>query len=93
MEIEHENLCFDFLKRYGYHLVKEPSESCITYAGDNNRVVIIHSEYSKEIYCQFEDVKTLKRFSLQDALDYQGIIDLKGLYQISGNNEISYQNC
>ena len=87
MELAFENQCFDFLKRYGYHLIQEDSEYCITYAGNNN-IVIVYSEYSKEMYCQFEDIKTLKRFSLQDALDYQCINEFKGLYQISKNEDL-----
>lgn len=88
MELTLKNRCFDFLKRYGYHLIQEDSETCITYVGNNNRVIIIYSEYSKEIYCMFEDIRTLKSFSLQDALDYQCINNLKGLYQISKNEDL-----
>ena len=60
MELAHKIQCFDFLKRYGYHLIQEDSENYITYAGNNNRVIIIYSEYSKEIYCQFEDNETVE---------------------------------
>lgn len=88
MELGHKIQCFDFLKRYGYHLIQEDSENYITYAGNNNRVIIIYSEYSKEIYCQFEDNETVKSFLLQDALEYQCINDLKGLYQISKNEDL-----
>lgn len=88
MRLSQENLCFDFLKQYGYHILNEDSETCITYVGTSNSVVIIYSEYSKEIYCQFEDIKTQNNFSLQDALDYQRITDLKGLYQISKKDDL-----
>ena len=88
MVLEQKNQCFDFLNRYGYHWVQENYENYIKYVGNNNIVIIMYSEYSKEIYCQFEDIKAQKSFSLQDALDYQRINDMKGIYQISKNEEI-----
>lgn len=88
MELALNYHCFDFLNRYGYHLIQEDSEPLVTYVGNINRVIIIYSDYSKEIYCQFEDIKTLKSFLLQDVLDYQCISDLKGLYQIPNNEEL-----
>ena len=88
MELAFQNHCFDFLERYGYRFIQENSGTCITYVGNNNRVIIIYSEYSKEIYCQFEDIKKLKSFSLQEALEYICISDLKGLYQISKNEDL-----
>ncbi len=74
MELTYRYRYFDFLKQYGYHFIYEDTDAYITYVG-NNRVVIIYSEFTKEIYCQFEDIKTLKFFLLQDALDYQHISD------------------
>lgn len=88
MELTFKNQCFDFLKRYGYQLTQEDSEYCITYVGNNNKVIVIYSEYSKELYCQFEDIRSLKSFSLQDALCYQCYNDFKGLYQISKNEDL-----
>ncbi|MBQ9519694.1 MAG: hypothetical protein IJR59_07355 [Firmicutes bacterium] len=77
-----------FLNQYGYRSTQEESEFCTSYIGNDNKVIIIYTQYSYEIICYFEDNTTLKSFSLQDALKYCSINNLKGIYQISNNNDL-----
>ena len=82
------NQYFEFLSVYGYRFVQDESDTNLIFSGQNNKVIIVFSEYAYEISCQFVDKQTQTGFSLQDALAYQGIDDLKGTYQIPDKNDL-----
>lgn len=78
---------FAFLQKYGYTYSQENSENSVCFSGKNNRIAIIFSITEYELTCQFED-DAKNTFTLQDALEYMEMKEFKGLYQISGKEEI-----
>ena len=78
---------FVFLQRYGYLCSYRDDEKSVSLVGKNNRIDIDFSIVGYELTCQFID-DDKDTFSLQDALDYMDIKDVKGIYQLSRKEEI-----
>ncbi len=79
---------FAFLQRYGYIICSQTDdENHVSLIGKNNRIDIYFSAVGYELECQFTD-DAKNTFTLQDALGYVNIKEVKGLYQISGKEKI-----
>ena len=79
---------FDYLGKYGYKRVESIDESHVCYSCDNNKVYIFYSNYSYEISCYFSDCTEKKSFYLQEALNYAGLNEYKGIYQYANISDI-----
>lgn len=78
---------FIFLNQFGYNISEATTSDKISFIGKNNQIDVIFSTIGYELTCQFVDSDN-HIFSLQDGLQYESIVEFKGLYQMASKDEI-----
>lgn len=78
---------FMFLKGLGFEVLEKTDDNIVSFQGKHNRLDVEFYPIGYEIECLFVDNNN-KSFWLQDGLNYIGLDEYKGMYQVANQQEI-----
>lgn len=78
---------FSFLHQYGYSLEESNHECVISFPGYSNTLRVWYDMIGCEITCSITDQEN-HTIRLQDALDYENLVDYRGIFQIARSEDL-----